>query len=135
MESSCRIQFKDHAKMSHVTLLHVTKIKLLRILPKTPFVIYFWKAYEKSSSMVMMKTSHVTCVTCHMSQMLHVTNMKLQIILPKTQYVIYFWKAHSKPSSVVMIKTSYVTYVTCHVSHILHVTCHTSYMSQISSWK
>ena len=69
LESSCKIQFNGHAKKSHVTcvtchmsqMLHVTNIKLPRILPKTPCVIYFWKALAKSSSMVMQKhcMSHV----------------------------------------------------------------------------
>ena len=75
--------------------------------------IFFWKAHAKYSSMVIIKTLHVTCFTCHMWHMLHVTNIKLQTILPKTPCVIYFWKAHAKYSSMVMKKLC--------MSHVLHV--------------
>ncbi len=100
--------------MSHV--LHVTchkcymsQILSFKILPNTLCVIYFWKALSKSSSIVMQKMSHVTCITGHMSQMLHVTNIKLPRILPKTPCVIYFWKAVTKSSSMVIKKMSHVT--------------------------
>ena len=72
--------------------------------------------------MVKKKTSHVTCVTCNMSQMLHVTNIKLPRSLPNTPCVIYFWKALAKSSSMVKQKTSHVACVTCHMSQMLHVT-------------
>ena len=63
---------KKPKKTSHVTsvtcnmshMLHVTNIKLQIFLPKTLCVIYFWKVDAKSSLMVMLKTSHVTCITC-----------------------------------------------------------------------
>ena len=111
--------------MSHVTC-HTCymsqNIKLQTILPNTQGVIYFWKAHAKYSSMVMVKTLHVTYVTCNMSHMLHVTNIKLQTILLKTPCVIYFWKAHAKYSSMVMIEMLHVTYFTCHMPQMLHVT-------------
>ena len=77
LESSCKNQFNCRDKyvtchMSH--MLHVTNIKLQRILPNSPCVIYFWKVHTKFSSMVMIKISHDTYVT----YMLHVTNIKLQ---------------------------------------------------------
>ena len=84
---------------------------------QTPCVIYFWKADTKSSSMVMLKTSHVTCVTCHMSHMSHVTNIKLKKCNFRP-YVLYFWKADGKCISMVMLKTSHVRCVTCHMSQI-----------------
>ena len=131
LERSCKIQFNGHAKKSHVTsvtcqmsqMLHVTNIKLPRILPNTPCVIHFWKPLAKSRSMVMQKTSQVTCGRCHMSQILHLTNIMLTIILPKTPCVIYFWKVDAKSSSMAMQK--------CHMSHVLYVTCHQCYMSQM----
>ena len=101
--------------MSH--MLHVTcytcymsQIKLQRILPNTPCVIYFWKAHAKSSSMVMTNTSHVTYVTCHMSHMLHdpVCYIFLEIAC-KIQF-----NGHYK----------YVTCHICYMLHVTHVTCH-----------
>ena len=76
LESSCKIQFNGHDKYvtCHICyMLLVTNIKLKRMLPNTSCVIYFWKAHAKSSLMVMIKMSHVTCVTCHMAHVLHVT--------------------------------------------------------------
>merc|ERR1712082_528363 len=76
LESSCKIQFNGDTKnitcvTCHMSqILHVTNIKLPRILAKTTCVIYFWKALAKSSSMVIQKTSHVACHKCYMSPIL-----------------------------------------------------------------
>ena len=59
--------------MSHVTNVTCNRYQVAKSLPKTPCVIYFWKALAKFSSMVMQKMSHVTqmlhvaCHTCYMS--------------------------------------------------------------------
>ena len=139
-------------------VLHVTNIMIKRILPNTTCVIYFWKAHAKSSLMDMIKTSHVTCVTCHKSHMLNVTNIKINRILPNCPCVIYCWKSHAKFSAMVMIKTSHVTYVTCRKyqfakkltkdpvcyifleslckiqfnDHDKNITCHICYMSHVT---
>ena len=91
-------------------------------VPQNAPKISIGKGYAKSSSMVVIKMSHVTCVTFHMSQMLHVTNIKFQTVLPNTQFVIYFWNAHAKSTSMVAIKMSHVTFATYHMSQMLHVT-------------
>ena len=120
------MQFNGHAKnvtchmcyMSSVTHVTCHKYKVEENVILDPCVIYFWKADGKCSSMVMLKMSHVTCITCHMLEMLHVTNIKLQRILQNIPCVIYFCKADSKCSSMVILKTSHVTCVTCHMSKI-----------------
>ena len=87
-------------------MLHVTNIKFQRMLPKTPCVIYFWKTYAKSRSMVMIK--NVTCHICYMSHITYVTchKYKVEKILPKTPCVISFWKAPAKSRSMVTKTTN-----------------------------
>ena len=79
LESSCKIQFNGYHKnvachifyMSHATNVTCHKSQVANNFPMTQCVVYFWKAYEKYSLMVMIKMFHVTCVTCHMSHMLY----------------------------------------------------------------
>ena len=118
-------------------MLLVTNVKLQRILPKTPYIIYFWKADAKSSSIFMLKMAHVTCFTCHMSQMLHVMNLTkdfmCHIFLESMCYMSHvthvtchkyhvykklyiFGKLMKNPSQLSCKK------VTCNMSHILHIT-------------
>ena len=99
--------------MLHVTHVTCHKYEVTKKFTKDPMLSYIFGKLAENSSMIMIKTLHETCVTCHMSHMLHVTNIKLQTIIPKTQCVIYFWKAYAKYSSMIMLKMLHVICVTC----------------------
>ena len=84
LESSCKIQFNGHDKnvacyMSHVTChtCYMSQISTNKQFYQRPNVSYIFEKLmqKKYSSMVMIKTLHVTCVTIHMSHMLHVMNI------------------------------------------------------------
>ena len=126
LESFCKILLNGHAKTPHVTcvmchmaqMLHVTKIKLPRMLPNTPCVIYFWKADAKSSSMVQFSSN----VIYDMCYMLHVTN----VICHKYHVAKNFTK---DPMCYIFLESWYKIQsnghakdVTCQMTQILHVT-------------
>ena len=87
-EMQCNAHYMSHVTCN--TCYMSQNIKLQTILPNTQGVIYFWKAHAKYSSMVLVKTLHVTYVTCHMSHMLHVTNIKLLRIY-QIPYMLYIF--------------------------------------------
>ena len=108
--------------MLHVTCHNATNIKLQTILPKTQCVIYFWKAHAKYSSMVMIKTLHVTCHTCYMSQ---ISSYKQFYQRPSVSCIF---------GKLMQNTVQWSCWKLC-MSYVLHVTCHTCYMSQMSSYK
>ncbi len=125
LECCYKIQFNGHINivtchmcyMSHIRNVTCHKYKVVNNFTKDPMCYIFLECSCK-----LQFNGHAKNVIYNMSQMLHVTNIRLPRIKKKTM-CLYFWKANSKCSSMVMLKKSHVTYVTCH----------TCYMSQISS--